>query len=63
MSNSPQKCSECGEPMTEVGQLPLSLDLNDPDATVWICRSPACRILREDALDDIILPPWVDKQY
>ena len=61
MSNTAQKCPECGELMTVVGQLEFALDLNDPDsATLWICESPACRRRREDALGDIILPPWVD---
>ena len=63
MSNSAPRCPECGAEMSEVGQLEFALDLNDPDsATLWICKSLDCRRRRDDALGDIILPPWVNKQ-
>ena len=63
MSNSAARCPECGAVMDAVGQLEFSLDLHNPEgATLWICESPACRRRRDDALGDIVPPPWVDDQ-
>ena len=63
MSNTAQNCPECGAQMDEVGKLEFALDLNDPEgATLWICKSPACRRRRDDALGDVILPPWLERR-
>ncbi len=57
MNDSIPKCPKCGAPMTDLGQLAFSLDPNDPDGTVWICRSQACERRRDEEFDAIFPPP------